>query len=209
MVKVRYVQKNGNQLIVGLDDGTRSIALPTTQGMWTVSGVDPGPGPGPGPSTGDIAWPFNKNVITSGYGPRTGGAGSFHEGVDFSGGKAVPGADILCAMDGKVAYSGTNYGFGNYVLVFHGTIDNFDFYTNYGHMSSRAVSTGATVAQGDKLGTLGSTGVITGPCLHWETHKCKIGAGVVWNLKNDSGYRTAVDPVTFMSQYGSNVILNA
>lgn len=199
------IQQYGNQLKVIMDDGTTKLCYPTQGGLWYCGGSNSGPTP-----TGDIAWPFDPNVITSGYGPRTGGVGTFHEGVDFSGGKAVLGADILCAADGTVSFSGTNSGFGNYVLVYHGLLDGFDFYTNYGHMDSRAVNAGDSVPQGTKLGTLGATGTITGPCLHWETHKVTPGGSVVWNTNDTSSpVRTAVDPVQFMADYGSSVILNA
>lgn len=205
MVKAAYVRELGNSLQIIFDDGTKTTCVPSQGGLWYCGAS----GSGPGPGSDDIAWPFNKNLITSGYGPRSGGVGTFHEGVDFAGGKAVMGADILCAADGTVSFSGTNSGFGNYVLVYHGRLDDFDFYTNYGHMESRSVTAGQTVTQGTKLGTLGDTGFITGACLHWETHKVTPGGNVIWNTNDDSNPRTAVDPVAFMAQYGGDTVLNA
>lgn len=200
------IREMGNQLSILFDDGTQTLCYPSSGGLWFCGGQ----GNGPGPGTGDIAWPFNKNVITSGYGPRSGGVGTFHEGVDFSGGKAVLGADCLCAADGTVKIVSNNSGFGNYVGVFHKKIDTFDFWTVYGHLRDMSTLTiGASILKGDRVGYLGQTGTVTGPCLHWETHECAIGGSPVWNTVDNGNPRTAVDPVAFMTQYGSTDVLNA
>ena len=195
------IREFGNQLSILMDDGTTAMCVPTSGGLWLCSPNTIG--------SGDIAWPFNKNLITSGYGPRTGGVGTFHEGVDFSGGAAVSGADVLCAANGTVKMVATNSGFGNYVAVFHKTIDTFDFWTVYGHLATMSVAVNDAVVKGDKIGTLGNTGTVTGYVLHWETHKCSIGGSPIWNTTDDSNPRTAVDPVAFMSTYGSSEVLNA
>lgn len=202
MVYPVQIREFGNQLSVLMDDGSTALCVPTSGGFWICS-ADTGSG------SGDIAWPFSQSLITSGYGPRTGGAGTFHEGVDFSGGAAVAGADIRCAANGTVKMVANNSGFGNYVAVFHKTIDTFDFWTVYGHLATMTVSVNDPIVKGDKLGTLGDTGTVTGFVLHWETHKCAIGGSPVWNLNDDSNPRTAVDPVPFMSTYGSSEVLNA
>ena len=208
MVKPIKIQEMGNSLSIINDDGTRIMCLPTVGGLWYCGGD--GSGPGPNPGNDDIAWPFAESTETSGYGPRTGGVGTFHEGVDFGMSPAVNGADIYCAADGTVSFSGSNSGFGYYVLVFHGTLDGKDFYTNYGHMQAQSsLQAGDAIKQGDLIGILGSTGQTTGPCLHWEVHRPAIGAGVVWNTNDDSNPRTAVDPNEFMAVYGGNTVLNA
>lgn len=195
----------GKQLSIINDDGSRVMCYPTQGGIWYCGGS----GSGPTPGDGSYDWPFNKNVITSGYGPRSGGVGTFHEGVDFSGGSAVLGASCKVTKDGTVTFSGTNSGFGNYVVVFHGTIPDWgDSYTVYGHLDSRSVSEGDVITQGTEVGKLGATGVITGPCLHWETHKCAIGGGIVWNTNDTSTpVRTAIDPLDFMAQFGTDTVL--
>lgn len=202
------IRELGNSLQITFEDGTTTICYPSMGGFWYCGGSS-GPGPGPGPSD-DIAWPFAQSTITSGFGPRSGGVGSFHEGVDFGLSPAVSGADIYCAADGTVSFSGSNSGFGFYCLVYHGELDGKDFYTNYGHMQAQSsLQAGDPVSQGDLIGHIGQTGVVTGPCLHWETHRPDIGAGVVWNTNDDSNPRTAVDPVAFMAQYGGSKVLNA
>ena len=116
------------------------------------------------PGTG-WQWPVpGRYKITSTFGPRihpiTGLPGN-HTGTDVA---APKGTAILAARGGVVTISTYNNSYGNYVVVQH---DN-GIVTLYAHMSSRAVSEGQIVTQGQTLGYVGSTGSSTGNQLHLE-----------------------------------------
>lgn len=116
------------------------------------------------PGTG-WQWPVpGRCKITSTFGPRihpiTGLPGN-HTGTDVA---APKGTAILAARGGVVTISTYNNSYGNYVVVQH---DN-GIATLYAHMSSRAVSEGQIVTQGQTLGYVGSTGSSTGNHLHLE-----------------------------------------
>ena len=114
-------------------------------------------------STSLMAAPVAGN-ITSWFGMRRHpilGFVRMHSGVDFA---ATWGAPIYAASDGVVAYSGWHGGHGNYVRLDHGG----GLETGYGHMSRIAVSPGTHVSRGSVLGYVGSTGLSTGPHLHYE-----------------------------------------
>ena len=70
----------------------------------------------------------------------------------------------LAAIDGVVASAGRNAGYGNFVKLTHGG----GLSSGYGHMSRIAVRGGQRVRQGQVIGYVGSTGMSTGPHLHWE-----------------------------------------
>lgn len=92
------------------------------------------------------------------YGPK------FHDGQDI--GNEGP-WDVYAAADGVVAQAGwTSGGYGNRVWIDHA--DGFE--TFYGHLSDWDVSTGQTVRQGQRIGTMGSTGLSYGVHLHWGMH---------------------------------------
>ena len=103
-------------------------------------------------------------MITSRFGPRTHpitGIYSNHLGTDV---RASYGTPIKSARGGVVITSTYNNSYGNYVVVNHGE----GITTLYAHMSSRAVSVGQVVSQGEVLGYVGSTGSSTGNHLHFE-----------------------------------------
>ncbi len=86
-----------------------------------------------------------------------------HKGVDYA---APTGTPIKAAGDGKVSFQGTQNGYGNVVILDHGS----GITTLYGHMSRFVKNTrnGRRVRQGDIIGYVGSTGAATGPHLHYE-----------------------------------------
>ena len=84
-----------------------------------------------------------------------------HYGIDFYGSSGDP---ISAAASGTVLTSGWINGYGNTVVVSHGN----GYSTLYAHQSSIAASTGDTVAGGDVIGYVGSTGWSTGSHLHFE-----------------------------------------
>ncbi|MCR5172989.1 MAG: M23 family metallopeptidase [Treponema sp.] len=105
--------------------------------------------------------------LTSLFGPRADpftGVRSNHTGVDMA---CPTGTPIYSAMSGKVVYVGWSNIFGNYVIINHGN----GYQSLYGHMSKTLCRTGKTVAQGAKIGLVGSTGYSTGPHLHFTVYK--------------------------------------
>ena len=115
--------------------------------------------------TGSFTWPCPScTYITSRVGNRwhpVTGKWKYHSGLDIG---ASYGATIVAADGGTVTIAGVNGGYGNCVMIDHGN----GYYTLYGHMSSIAVSLGQTVSKGATIGYVGSTGVSTGPHLHFE-----------------------------------------
>lgn len=113
---------------------------------------------------GGLIWPLPSSTrITSGFGSRgevLKGSGTFHYGVDIG---TPSGNNILAAASGTVVEATYNWSMGNYVLLYHGS----DIYTVYMHSSKLLVSKGDYVDQGDVIALVGSTGLSTGPHLHF------------------------------------------
>lgn len=88
-----------------------------------------------------------------------------HEGTDYA---APPGTPIKAAGNGRVHFAGWKGGYGRTVILSHG--DNID--TLYAHMSrlGKGIRNGARVKQGETIGYVGSSGMVTGPHLHYEFH---------------------------------------
>jgi murein DD-endopeptidase MepM/ murein hydrolase activator NlpD len=86
-----------------------------------------------------------------------------HLGIDYA---APPGTPVYAAADGVVCYAGYHGGFGNFIRIRHGA----NYETSYGHLRAFAhgVRTGARVSQGDLIGTVGQTGLATGPHLDYR-----------------------------------------
>lgn len=86
-----------------------------------------------------------------------------HKGVDYA---AATGTPIKAAGDGKIAFQGRQGGYGNAVIVDHGS----GITTLYGHLSrfGKGARKGARVQQGEIIGYVGMTGAATGPHLHYE-----------------------------------------
>lgn len=114
---------------------------------------------------GGYIWPEAvSKKISSPFGSRSspGGIGSTnHKGVDICG--VGYSTQILAAKAGTVIISQYSSSYGNYVVINHGGGNT----TLYAHMSSRKVSVGDTVKQGQVIGITGSTGHATGPHLHF------------------------------------------
>lgn len=112
----------------------------------------------------------NKNLkhVPSGYGWRTHPiykTQEFHPGMDFT---AEQGTPIYATGDGVVEIADANaQGYGNHVVINHG----FGYQTLYGHMSKIATTPGKKVKRGDLIGYVGSTGLSTGPHVHYEVIK--------------------------------------
>ena len=105
--------------------------------------------------------------MTSGFGMRRHpilGYARMHAGLDFAAGYGAP---IYATSDGLVRYAGRHGGHGNYVRLEHGG----GIGTGYAHMSRMAVSPGMRVRRGQVIGYVGSTGLSTGPHLHYELYR--------------------------------------
>ena len=89
----------------------------------------------------------------------------FHAGIDISG-SGINGAAIVAAAAGTVIRAGSDGGYGNVVMIDHGN----GVVTIYAHQQSGGtrVSTGQHVKRGQRIGTVGSTGLSTGPHCHFE-----------------------------------------
>ena len=110
-------------------------------------------------------WPLNAPV-GGGFGPRFHPILKYwrpHNGLDI-GGRANNGQPILAAHRGIVIASQFGKGFGNYVVLDHGDGTS----SVYAHMSQRLVTAGEAVSAGTVLGNVGTTGLSTGPHLHFE-----------------------------------------
>lgn len=128
----------------------------------------------------------NFQGVSSGYGWRTHpvrGGREFHYGIDYRG---RPGDPVIATADGVVEFAGyhRNSGYGNLIILSHA----YGFKTFYGHLKSLNVKTGQYVKQGELIGGIGSTGVSTGPHLHYEVNfvqrKLNPAPFVQWNLEN-------------------------
>lgn len=114
---------------------------------------------------GAFAWPCpSTKLITSEFGWRMHPVlhyNRFHNGVDI-GGKY--GAAIVAAYDGKVVAASYTSAMGNYIMIDHGD----GLYTIYMHCSQLYVSEGQYVIRGEHIAAVGSTGISTGPHLHFS-----------------------------------------
>ena len=102
--------------------------------------------------------------LSSSYGYRIHpilGGGRLHRGIDIA---APPGTPIQATSDGRVERAGWDGGYGLMVEL----DDGVGIETLYGHMSRLAVAKGEMVHKGDVLGYVGSTGLSTGPHVHYE-----------------------------------------
>ncbi len=87
-----------------------------------------------------------------------------HSGIDYA---ASYGSPIVAVSDGIVSYAGRHGGHGKYVRIEHGG----GLGSGYAHMSSIAVDPGSRVRAGQVIGYVGSTGLSTGPHLHFEVYR--------------------------------------
>lgn len=115
---------------------------------------------------GGVEWPL-RGRISSGYGYRRHPifrVRRMHTGIDIA---APSGTPIRAAAGGTVVHASRWGGYGNCVIVDHGS----NMATLYGHCSRFAVTEGQHVNRGDTIAYVGSTGLATGPHLHFETRR--------------------------------------
>ncbi len=154
----------GKLLYAGLDTGNRRVRLLEWQAGGRTEWFEAA---GVGQKRPGMTRPVSNARQTSGFGMRFHpllGYNRFHQGVDYA---APHGSAIYAVTDGVVQYAGWHGGHGRYVRLAHaGALG-----TGYAHMSRIAVAAGARVKQGQVIGYVGSTGLSTGPHLHFETYR--------------------------------------
>lgn len=138
---------------------------------------------------GVMIWPvgINGTYITSPFGNRLHpiqGVYKYHSGIDI--GNAGYGAPVLAAADGIVTYAGVMSGYGNCVMINHGS----GIVTLYGHGQTIYATLGQTVKQGDVIMAVGSTGNSTGPHLHFEVRKDGVATSPIPFLKGEDNTTT-------------------
>ncbi len=148
------------QRIAQISGGIAPMAAPAAGGAFAslVNSVFP-----PARSQTAMQWPLSGD-ITSGFGMRKNplGAGNdFHPGLDIA---ADAGTPISAAAPGRVVSAGPDGGYGNLIVIDDGS----GVTTRYAHCSQIYARVGETVAQGQPIGAVGSTGRSTGPHLHFE-----------------------------------------
>ncbi|HEX8640449.1 MAG TPA: peptidoglycan DD-metalloendopeptidase family protein [Allosphingosinicella sp.] len=156
--------ETGQLLYAGLDrSGGRDLQLM----QWTAEGRTQWfEASGVGRQSAGLQQPV-PGPITSNYGLRMHPIlhySRMHRGLDF---RAAYGTPIVAAADGRVTGAGWAGGYGRQVRLSHAG----GLATSYSHMSRISVSNGATVRRGQLLGYVGSTGLSTGPHLHYEMYR--------------------------------------
>ncbi|MGE4351784.1 MAG: peptidoglycan DD-metalloendopeptidase family protein [Bdellovibrionales bacterium] len=118
-----------------------------------VAKVDPN-------ATPVFGWPVRGTIISA-FGPK--GRGLDNDGINISAPKGTP---VKAAEGGMVAYAGSEMkGFGNLVLIKHPK----GWVTAYAHLDRLVVAKDSIVAKGDMIGTVGTSGGVSSPQLHFET----------------------------------------
>ncbi len=124
-----------------------TYAVVTPRPLWSGAWIMPAQGP-----------------ITNAFGLQrsiNGGAYFPHTGTDIANEKGSP---VAAAASGKVSLARKLYLYGNAVVIDHGA----GVFTSYNHLDSIAVKAGQTIKIGDLVGSMGETGFVSGPHLHWE-----------------------------------------
>lgn len=109
----------------------------------------------PWPTQGRLAAPYGAQVHPR-FGTRT-----FRSGIDIEAGE---GTDVTAVYAGQVVYSGWFKGYGNLIILDHGD----GYYTLYAHVAEITVKDGEAVRGGQRIGSVGDTGSLTGPRLYFE-----------------------------------------
>lgn len=176
-----FQQSDGQFACVSGDDQVRSLTV--TNGMVT---------------------PVN-GVMTSTFGPRKHpilGTVRIHKGVDWA---APLGTPIAAAFDGEIVFQGDGGGYGNLVKISHANGRE----TRYAHMQKFAIKdgVGTKVKAGDIIGYIGTTGLSTGPHLHFELYRSGEAVdplGTVTTIAtDDSAVETLTDRIVQVESGGS------
>jgi murein DD-endopeptidase MepM/ murein hydrolase activator NlpD len=144
----------------------RAMALAEEQESARIAELLKGGGShGSGKYAGTFAWPVPGHThVSSPFGMRMHPilhVRKMHTGIDIS---APSGARLVAAGKGRVIFAGYNGGYGNFTMIDHGD----GLVTCYAHQKKIIVIRGQNVAEGQTIGYVGSTGMSTGPHLHFE-----------------------------------------
>lgn len=135
-------------------------------------------------ASGNFIWPCACTYITSRVGGRIhpiSGVYKYHSGMDVG---CQYGDAVWASDSGTVILAGDNGGYGNCVMIDHGFVNGDHYYTLYGHLSAIYVSYGQSVSQGETIGAVGSTGVSTGPHLHFEIRNSSGPTDFNWRFES-------------------------
>ena len=150
----------GSLIFAGLDQGRKKTQLlKWSDGQWYEAS-------GQYQRSGTLGMPVAGH-ITSTFGLRMHPILHMlrmHKGIDIG---APWGTPVHAAMDGVVQFAGRSAGYGNFIKLASGG----NIATGYGHLSRILVRNGEHVSRGQLIGAVGSTGLSTGPHLHWEVWK--------------------------------------
>ena len=136
---------------------TQSALLTEIPSIWPVRNTG-------GQAIGNITMFFGQNIHP------IHGQWHIHRGIDIATYRS--GDPVVATADGTVMTAEFTYDYGNYVIIRH----KHGYYTRYAHLQRDIVNVGQRVQQGEVIGYIGSTGISTGPHLHYEVH---IGSDVV------------------------------
>ena len=135
-------------------------------------------------ASGNFIWPCACTYITSRVGGRIhpiSGVYKYQSGMDVG---CQYGDAVWASDSGTVILAGENGGYGNCVMIDHGFVNGDHYYTLYGHLSAIYVSYGQAVSQGESIGAVGSTGVSTGPHLHFEIRNSSGPTDFNWRFES-------------------------
>lgn len=139
---------------------SKPVALTKTAGISAQASPEAAATGTPTKETPDFLWPVQGTVLSS-FGPKN--QGTNNDGVNIG---APKGSPVQAAAGGIVVYAGNEMkGLGNLVLIRH----EGGWVTAYAHLDRMLVSRDNVVAPGDMIGTVGSTGNVSAPQVHFET----------------------------------------
>jgi murein DD-endopeptidase MepM/ murein hydrolase activator NlpD len=154
----------GKLVYAGLSQGRRKLQLL----QWSIGGrTEWYDAAGVGEKRAGLSRPVKTGHLTSSFGMRFHpllGYSRLHKGMDIGAPKGTP---IYAVTDGTVTFAGRHGGHGNFVQLKH----SGNMGSGYAHMSRIAVHSGQHVRQGQVIGYVGSTGLSTGPHLHFEVYR--------------------------------------
>ena len=161
-------QGGGYYLHLGFDSGDTKLYAPSGAVLSPVFSTAKLKPPITGPVTSSFAWRYH---------PITGTA-DFHTGMDIAAAQGMP---VLAALPGEVVEVGDSQVYGNYIVLQHAE----NFQTSYSHCSEIIAREGMKVRQGERIAKVGSTGIATGPHLHFSVIVDDMYTDPYWTLKDN------------------------